>query len=124
MRFLGISIIGIIILGCNSKNKTITFINKSKFDIDSITISVISANSYTKKHINIKKLDTVITSIPNNSPKSNKHDITVRILINIKEHNLIDRYYYNDLTGTLVGDYTIIFTEENDVSWKIDYKGY
>jgi hypothetical protein len=45
----------------------------------------------------------------------------LRALIYIKQHDVIDKYQYDDLSGTLQGGYTIIFKDENDIRWKVDY---
>jgi hypothetical protein len=121
MRFLVVLFVGLALYNCSPKKNTITFINESKFEIDSLFISVSSSESYISKHFNIKKSDSVITSIPDYVPKSNKHDITVRALVYIKQHDVIDSYQYNDLSGTLLGGYTITFKDENDIRLKVDY---
>lgn len=90
--------------------------------IDSIRVGVSSADVFSVKHSNIGISDTVITLIPQNVPKSNNHDITVFISIYIKNHDLIYRYNYDDLAGSLSSDYKIVFSKEKDVKWIIQSK--
>jgi hypothetical protein len=117
MRVFSTLFIGLVLSCCYSQKRTITFINQSEDKIDSISIEVFSADLYSITHSNIEKSDKVITSIPHTVPKSNNHDITISISIYIKNHDLIYRYYYNDLAGYLSNDYTIVLTKEKKVQW-------
>jgi hypothetical protein len=121
MRFFYSLFIGLILCSCYSEERTITFINQSEIKIDSITVGVSSADSYSITHSDIEKSDTVITSIPVNIPKSNNHDITIFISIYIKNHDLIYKYNYDDLAGHLSNDYTIVLTKEKKVKWIMQF---
>jgi hypothetical protein len=76
MRLLVTLLTGLALYSCSSKKNTITFINESKFEIDSLFISVSSADAYITKHVNLKKLDTVITSIPDYVESFNLYQTT------------------------------------------------
>ena len=117
MRLFCIIIFGCLVLSCTPPERKISFVNQYEAQIDSLHISVASADAYTVKYRNIKSLDTVITAIPNNKPKSNKHDITISVTIFMKGE-VIHRYNYNDLIGYLNRDYIIILNEKNEIEWK------
>ncbi|NLN34250.1 MAG: hypothetical protein GX159_11745 [Flavobacteriaceae bacterium] len=125
MRLLYTIFLGFLIVGCSAqKEHTVTFINQSDTTIDSITIGVASADVYAVKHTNIEPSDTVVSAIPRNKPKSNKHDITIFITIFIKDQDVIYKYSYNDLIGYLNHDYTIILNKEKEVEWQYPSSNY
>lgn len=122
MKLLSTLLFGLLLSSCYSQKRTITFINQSEFIIDSIGIGVSSADSYLIKYVNINTSDSVITIIPHNEPRSNNHDITVDITIYIKDHSLIYSYNYNDLSGYLANDYTIVLNKKKEVRWILGSK--
>lgn len=122
MKLLSTLLFGLLLSSCYSQKRTITFINQSEFIIDSIGIGVSSADSYSIKYVNINTSDSVITVIPHNEPRSNNHDITVDITIYIKDHSLIYSYNYNDLSGYLANDYTILLNKKREVRWILGSK--
>lgn len=122
MKLLSTLLFGLLLSSCYSQKRTITFINQSEFIIDSIGIGVSSADSYSIKYVNINTSDSVITIIPHNEPRSNNHDITVDITIYIKDHSLIYSYNYNDLSGYLANDYTIVLNKKREVRWILGSK--
>jgi len=122
MKLLSTLLFGLLLSSCYSQKRTITFINQSEFIIDSIGIGVSSADSYLIKYVNINTSDSVITIIPHNEPRSNNHDITVDITIYIKDHSLIYSYNYNDLSGYLANDYTIVLNKKREVRWILGSK--
>lgn len=122
MKLLSTLLFGLLLSSCYSQKRTITFINQSEFIIDSIGIGVSSADSYSIKYVNINTSDSVITVIPHNEPRSNNHDITVDITIYIKDHSLIYSYNYNDLSGYLANDYTIVLNKKREVRWILGSK--
>lgn len=125
MRTLYTLFLGFLMAGCSVREeRTVTFINQSDAAIDSLTISVASADVYGVKHANIEPSDTIVLVIPRGKPKSNKHDIMISITIFIKEQDAISKYNYNDLIGYLNHDYTITLTKEKEVEWKFSSDSY
>lgn len=120
MKPLCIILFGMLLSSCYSQKRTITFINQSQVRIDSIRIGVSSAEVYTVKLVNIEPFDKLITSIPHNKPKSNNHDIMIDISIYIKNHDVIYRYNYDDLSGYLSNDYTIELNKDKEVKWVVN----
>lgn len=116
-------VIPIFLLSCNlltesTDNKKIVFINKSDIIVDSALIGVLSENSYAIKIIKICPGDSIVSIIPYKSLQSNKHDITVSITVFIKEKRLYE-YNYNDLTGYLIHDFTIILNNSGKLEMKV-----
>jgi len=109
---------------CNTKNRKVIFINQSDFKIDSVKISISSADVYNVKFDNINLFDTVTNEIPFGMPMSNKHDITIFISIFIKNMNPINSYSYNDLSGDLTNDYLIKLDKNNKVIWRMPQSKY
>ena len=102
---------------CVSKPRTIVFINRSGFEVDSLRIGVSSAELYPIKLDRIKPLDSVVVIIPNEKPVSNGHDILVDITVYIKGNKPFYSYYYNDLSGYMSSDYTITLNKKGDIFW-------
>lgn len=117
MRLLFTILLGLLLYSCYSQKRKIIFINQSEIRIDSIQIGISSADVYSFKHFNIEASDTVIAAIPKNEPRTNNHDITVDITIYIKNHDLIYSYNYDDLSGYLANDCTIILGKDKKVKW-------
>ena len=106
------------ISSCISQKNTVTFINQSNLNIDSLQISISSANTYIIKHTEINRGDTLINEIPSDKPMSNNHDITLSISIYLKNHKVIHDYTYNDLGGSLITDYVISLNNDNKLVWE------
>lgn len=106
------------IIGCFSQDRKIEFINQSGMLIDSVTISVSSADIYTIKFLKIKTNDSVVSILPKKIPKSNKHDITVSVTVYIKNQEAIYEYSYNDLIGYLSHDYIITLNNQKKLEWR------
>ncbi len=118
MRMICNLFVLILFSSCHSQNRKITFINQSGIEIDSLLIGISSADMYAIKYTNLRASDTIVTVIPHNKPKSNKHDITVDITIYPKNHDLVYEYYYNDLAGYLINSNTIIFNGKKEIKWR------
>lgn len=98
----------------------IKFINNSDKLIDSMSISVSSADLYDIKFGAIKAGDSVSVNIPYNVPKSNGHDITVCPTVFIKGLQAISAYNYTDLGGTLSNNYRITLGKDLNFTWKCE----
>ena len=105
------------IFNCSPKKRTITFTNESNTNIDSLEISVSSADVYSEGYHSIKPFETVMLTIPRNRPKSNHHDFTISITVFIKD-NVIHKSYHNDLSGYLNRDYSVMLNKEDELEWK------
>ena len=103
---------------CIAQKNTVTFINQSNLNIDSLQIIISSANAYIIKHAEINIGDTLINVIPSDKPMSNNHDITVSISIYLKNHKVIHDYTYDDLGGSLITDYVISLNNDNKLVWE------
>jgi len=103
---------------CIAQKNTVTFINQSNLNIDSLQIILSSANAYIIKHAEINIGDTLINVIPSDKPMSNNHDITVSISIYLKNHKVIHDYTYDDLGGSLITDYVISLNNDNKLVWE------
>ena len=109
-------------LGCYSQERKIEIINSSKHLIDSVHIIIFSADTYQIKRTEVKPNDTLVNIIPSNKPKSNNHDITVDIIVYIKDYNPINQYSYSDLGGILRNDYQIIIDKSRNILLKSIFK--
>jgi hypothetical protein len=103
---------------CIAQKNTVTFINQSNLNIDSLQIIISSASAYIIKHAEINIGDTLINVIPSDKPMSNNHDITVSISIYLKNHKVIHDYTYDDLGGSLITDYVISLNNDNKLVWE------
>lgn len=118
MKLLFTLFLSTYLFGCIGQDHTITFVNHSGSDIDSLHLGVHSADGYIVRHYDLKIGDSVVAVIPHDKPRSNRHDITISYAIYIKDRAPISQYSYNDLIGFLNYDSRIVLNSDYEIEWK------